>query len=337
MKRLSPIQKATVVFLLLFVFLGCTKEKDIKKLRVEDEKFLFGTYIKIIVYDENQEKARNAIETAFLEIERVDKKFNSKNPESIIYKLNNEKSLDSKKIFLDEEGIEIFEKIRKIYYISDRKYDITIAPLMKLWGFEEGAIPHIPEKEELKIILPKINFEKVKIEKNELILEKPVEEIDTGSFLKGYALEKAKEKMKEKGIKSGFLSSISSIATIGGKPDGSGWKIGIQNPEKTQEIMGVVELKDQCLGVSGDYQTFVEINGEKYHHILDKDTGYQINDKKLVAVIGNNGFDTDIYSTALFLMEPSKIISISEENGLDTLIVNSKMEIIKSKNFNLKQ
>ena len=121
------------LFVILFLFVSCGKEKIEK---YEDSQFLFGTYIKIIVYDSNKELAENSIKKAFEEIQRIDLKFNSKSEGSLIYNLN---SSNEKSLILDEEGQEIFSKIREAYEISGHKYDITIAPLLELWGFtEEG-------------------------------------------------------------------------------------------------------------------------------------------------------------------------------------------------------
>lgn len=86
--------------------------------------------------------------------------------------------------------------------------------------------------------------------------------IDTGSFLKGYAIKKATENLREVGVKSAFLSAISSIQTIGLKPDGTPWRIGVQDPDNPLKILGILELNNQSVGVSGDYQTFVEIDGK---------------------------------------------------------------------------
>lgn len=322
-------------FLLIFFFLfaACRFNKEVEK--YEDSRFLFGTYIKIIVYDNDVEKAKKSIEKAFNEIARIDEKFNSKFEGSLIYNLNTGKQ---KEVILDDEGKEIFSKVKEVYELSDRKYDITITPLMKLWGFTEENIDSlklkIPTKEEIEFTKMFVDFSKVKIEDNKLYLEEPIKEMDTGSFLKGYAVHKAKEVLKENGIKSAFITSISSIDLIGGKPNNKVWKIGLQNPKNISKTLGVLSLKDKAMGVSGDYQTYVEIDGEIYHHILDKETGYPIQDKKMVVVVADNAFDADLYSTSFFLMPIDKVLNFVESRkDLEVMIVDKDMQIIKSKNF----
>lgn len=321
------------LFIFFFLFAACRFNKEVEK--YEDSRFLFGTYIKIIVYDNDIEKAKKSIEKAFNEIARIDEKFNSKFEGSLIYNLNTGKQ---KEVILDDEGKEIFSKVKEVYELSDRKYDITITPLMKLWGFTEENIDSlklkIPTKEEIEFTKMFVDFSKVKIEDNKLYLEEPIKEMDTGSFLKGYAVHKAKEVLKENGIKSAFITSISSIDLIGGKPNNKVWKIGLQNPKNISKTLGVLSLKDKAMGVSGDYQTYVEIDGEIYHHILDKETGYPIQDKKMVVVVADNAFDADLYSTSFFLMPIDKVLNFVESRkDLEVMIVDKDMQIIKSKNF----
>lgn len=326
---------AIIIFMLLFL-LGCSEKKMQK---YEDSRFLFGTYMKIIIYDESLDKAKLASEKAFQEIERIDSKFNSKYEGSIIDMLNKS---SKKEVNLDAEGTEIFNEVEKMYILSNKKYDITIGPLLKLWGFTDEMIDSltlkVPKKEEIEFTKHFIGYDKVKKINNKLIIESPVKEIDTGSFLKGYALSQAKKLLLKEGIKSAFITSISSIDLIGSKPLDKPWKIGLQNPENPSELLGIVALKNKALGVSGDYQTYVEIDGEMYHHIIDKESGYPIRDKKMVAVVCNDAFLADLYSTTFFLMPIDKVMEyVESQKDLEVMIVDKDMNIVTSKNFEIEE
>lgn len=324
----SVIKRLFLIFLLPFVFIGCT---DKKMQKFESEKFLFGTYIKITVYDKDEKLAKKGMEEAFNEIERLDNKFNSKIKTSIIGRLNSDPATP---VELDDEGLMLFSKVKEVYDLSDKKYDITIGPLLKAWGFGEVGEISIPSKELLAHVLTEIDFDKVKIEGNKIHMEFPVNEIDTGSFLKGYAVARAKKAMEEIGITSAFITTISSIDVINTKPENKPWRIGVQNPENPEDLLGIVELNNEGMGVSGDYQTYVEINGEKYHHILDKTTGFPVKDKKLVMVICEDSFLADLYSTAFFTMPIEKIMKYAENNEkIKVLIVDKDMNILKTKNL----
>ncbi|MBC2856295.1 MAG: FAD:protein FMN transferase [Cetobacterium sp.] len=322
------IKKLSLIITIMLLFLSCGK-KEIKK--IEEEKFFFGTYIKIVAYDEDEKLAKTSINEAFKEIERIDRQYNSKVEGSLVSKLN---EAENKEVEFDDEGIMLLNQLTYIYNLSKGKYDVTISPLLNLWGFTEEGESSLPKDEDIKNALEEVNFEKVKIEGNNVRLEKPIKMLDTGSFLKGYALSKARQKMEANNIKSGFLTSISSIDTIGTKPQDKPWRVGLQNPNNPSEILGVVDLDGKSMGVSGDYQTYVEIDGKKYHHILDKATGYPVKDKKLVVVITEDGLMADMYSTAFFLMDTNEVMNyVNNKKDLEVLIVTDKDEIVTSENF----
>lgn len=320
------IKKLLLILFVSIILVSCNQK--IKK--IEKDEFTFGTYISITVYDTDDKKAEKAIKEAFLEMERIDKKYNSKVESSDIYKLN---SGEIKEIELDNEGVYIFSELKKVYELSDKKYDITIEPLVELWDFGREDVESIPTPEEIREVLKKIDFDNVVLKGNILSYKKDGVRIDTGSFLKGYAIERAKNILKKNGITSSFISSISSIETIGTKPEEKPWKIGVENPENPDKLIAIVELDGRGMGVSGDYQTYIEYDGKKYHHILDKNSGYPVEDKKMVVVICDDAFLCDMYSTAFFLMDISKVIEFANKNNIDVMIVDKDMKITTTKNM----
>lgn len=323
-------KEALLLFLSIIIIglFGCGNQKSGK---IVKEIFSFGTYIKITVYDEDRKKAEKAIEAAFKEIERIDNKLNTKSNGSIIDQIN--KSID-KKVKIDSESREIFTRVEEGYELSKGKYDITISPLLKVWGFASGGRDGLPSKEEIDKALSKVDYSKVVIEGDTLAFGPPVEKIDTGSFLKGYAIWKAKNIMEELGIQSAFITSVSSIETIGTKPGDKKWRIGLQNPSTPSEILDIVNLDDKAMGVSGDYQTFVEIDGKKYHHILDTNTGYPVSEKKMVVVICEDAFTADMFSTAFFSMPTKEILNYVENHkDIEVMIVDSDSKIVRSTGF----
>lgn len=327
--------KSKIIFLISLIFLffiSCSNQKIEK---YEESRFLFGTYIKIIVYEKDLDLAKKAVSEAFQEIERIDNKYNSKVEGSLVYKLNKG---EIKEIELDAEGQKIFKEVENAYNLSGGKFDITISPLLELWGFTEDSIDSLklklPKKEEIDFIKTFIDFKKVKIENNKLSLSIPIKEIDTGSFLKGYALSQAKKILVDRGITSAFITSISSIDLVGSKPNNKAWKIGLQNPKDPSDLIGITDLRDKALGVSGDYQTYVEIDGEVYHHILDLETGYPVEDKKMVVVITDDSFKADLYSTTFFLMPIEKVLNfVEKQKDIEVMIIDKDMNIIKTKGF----
>lgn len=324
------LKKILAILILPIFILSCSGGTEIKK--IEKNSFLFGTYISITVYDSDEKLANKAIDMAFSEIKRVDDKFNSKVSGSILDNLNSGKV---KEVTLDEEGVYLFENLKRVYELSHGKYDVTIGPLLDVWDFGTKEERTLPSSKDLEAAKEKVDFSKLVLDGNRLYFSEEGIEIDTGSFLKGYAVEKAKEVMREVGVTSAFISSISSIETIDSKPNGKPWRIGIENPINTQELLGVIELNNKGMGVSGDYQTYVEIDGKKYHHIIDKTTGYPVTDKKMVVVISDNAFFSDMYSTAFFMMPIDEVLNFAKNNDLEVFIVDKDMQTFRSEGFNL--
>ncbi|MGL5981780.1 MAG: FAD:protein FMN transferase, partial [Cetobacterium sp.] len=177
--------------------------------RVDEEKFAFGTFFKVSVFSSDMNKSKTSINKAFEEVQRIDYAYNSKVKNSLFFKLNN-----SKKEKIDDEAIYILKKVKEMYELSFGKYDITMEPLMAIWGFSEELEERktLPTDLELEKASKNVDFSKVILEKNIITIQSEDIKIDTGSFLKGYAVKKASEKLRESGIKSGFISAISSIS-----------------------------------------------------------------------------------------------------------------------------
>ena len=327
------MKKIIVLMLCMFLFTACGEKNSSPEKKITESRFLFGTYIQMIVYSENEKEAHEAVNAAFDRIGEIDSKYNSKTRGSVMYNLNNS---EKKEAVLDEEGVMLFQEVGRVYKLSHGKYDITISPLLETWGFYSDGRENIPSREELDKALKQIDFSKVELKNNIIKINEPIKEIDTGSFLKGYAVEEAKKVLAEKGIKNAFVSSVSSISTIGGKPDGTPWKIGIQNPDVSNEILGVAEVEGRALGISGDYQIYVEINGKKYHHIMDKETGYPIDNRKLVVVVCDSAFLADMYSTAFFSMTAEEIFDFAEKENIEVMIVDNSNKVKMTKSFHLK-
>lgn len=320
------IKKIFTLLLVMITITACGK-KEAQEFK--EEKFLFGTYIGMTVYHDDANIAKEAMEAAFDEMERIDMKFNSHWKGSDIDILNQD---PENGITLDDEGDMLFDEVDRVYNLSDGRFDITVEPLMELWGFGEEN-PTLPTKEEMAEVMKKVDYDLVIRDENHISLKAPLRELNTGAFLKGYATARAKVILAEAGIESAFVTTISSMETLGAKPKGP-WRIGIQDPSSPRDILDIVNLDGQAMGISGDYQTYVEIDGEKYHHILDPHTGYPVKDKKLVAVICEDALVGDLYSTAFFLMPLDEVMEYVESiDGLDVYIVDSNNTIIKSSGF----
>ena len=219
--------------------------------------------------------------------------------------------------------LELLKKSLKVSKASDGAFDVTIGPLTKLWGFQNKNY-RIPDKKEIEKALKKIGFEKIVDDKGNISIPSWVE-FDWGGSAKGFGVDLAYQKLKKLGIKSGFINAGGDIYCWGKNPENRPWRVGIKHPQK-EGFLGVVASTNVGIATSGDYQRFFEVNGIRYHHILNPFNGYPARGKQSVTVIGPETVLCDALATALFVStEERKILKKFPEYG--AIIVNSKGKI----------
>lgn len=302
------------IFLPFFIF-GCAGKYH----KYEESRFLLNTLISITIYDKDINKAKTAAQDSFAEIERIDRNINSHSENGEIYRLNNS---NGEFIELSEETMSLLKKSIEIGHETNGKYDITIAPLFEAWNFEQEENASLPDRKVLGEKIKLVNYKNIIIEGNRAKLLKNGTKIETGGFLKGYAMYRAREILKKQKIESAFISATSTIETIGIKPNGEKWKIGLQNPSDIGEYLDILELSDMAIGVAGDYQTYIEVNGKKYHHILNTKTGYPVEGIKMVVILAKTGYEADMYDTAIFAAGLEAGTKIMKKHNFPGIIVD---------------
>ena len=306
-------------------------------------RFLFHSDIKIKIpeiYDDS------IFDKLFGILENVDEKYNSYSENSYIDKINKNSGHFVK---VNDETIEILSKIIHLSKIIGGEYDITIMPLIRLWGFYKQN-PILPFLDKIKKVKRLVDYKKIIIDKkrNRVKIEKN-QEIITGSFIKAYAIEKIVEEMKKIGIKDAIENAGgSSIIAI------NEWGIIAENPEEEREILrtekGIpikitqnqyagndeyndlfeIKIKNKSFSTSNQKNTYILINNEKYGHIISPKTGFPSQNKQ-VGVITENAFFGDIISTGLYNQTPCKFYEImgklSKEMEISGFLIDKDGEI----------
>ena len=306
-------------------------------------RFLFHSDIKIKIpeiYDDS------IFDKLFGILENVDEKYNSYSENSYIDKINKNSGHFVK---VNDETIEILSKIIHLSKIIGGEYDITIMPLIRLWGFYKQN-PILPSLDKIKKVKRLVDYKKIIIDKkrNRVKIEKN-QEIITGSFIKAYAIEKIVEEMKKIGIKDTIVNAGgSSIIAI------NEWGIITENPEEEREILrnkkGMpikitqnqyadndeyndlfeIKIKNKSFSTSNQKNTYILINNEKYGHIISPKTGFPSQNKQ-VGVITENAFFGDIISTGLYNQTPCKFYEImgklSKEMEISGFLIDKDGEI----------
>lgn len=184
--------------------------------------------------------------------------------------------------------------------------DISIYPILRTWGFTTGEYA-VPSEEAIAALLPLADYTQVELSGSTASLPDGME-IDLGSVAKGYTGEELAGLLRENGVTSALLDLGGSIQTVGAKPDGSPWRVGIRDPEGDGSL-GVVEIIGQAVVTSGGYERYFEEDGVRYWHILDPKTGTPAHNGLVsVTVVGDSGMICDGLSTALFVMGLDKAL-----------------------------
>lgn len=233
-------------------------------------------------------------------------------------------------------GVEVNARLKgwldRIYEIerdSNGALDITVAPVAKLWNIESEH-PRVPDETELKEALNRVNYKNILLDGGQSFRLLEGTQIDLGAVGKGIACEELAYTLRHADFCSGTISVGGSIAVVGHKPDGTPWKLGIQNPRgETGEVMGVLSIKDNCfLSTSGDYEKYFMEDNKRYHHILDPRTGRPAQSGLIsVTIISEYGLDSDALSTACFVLGLEEGMALAEKYHAEAIFIDEHKQV----------
>ena len=271
------------------------------------------------------ENAKTAVNEASALVEDLENKLSVTNPESEISKIN---SSANNAIKISEDTLTLISTALDVNKKSGGAFDITIYPIVKLWGFTTGKY-EVPKKEEILKNLEYVDSSNIKLNEKEGTVTVPENiEIDLGGIAKGYAGKKAAEKIRSMGIESALLNLGGNIQTIGSKPDGSAWGVSICNPEDSSKQLCRIEVVDKAVVTSGGYQRYFEENGKSYHHIIDPKSGYPAENGLLsVTIVDEDGMLCDALSTTLFVLGKDKALEYCEKYGIEAILMTDDKKI----------
>lgn len=240
---------------------------------------------------------RAAARQAQEELLRLDRLLSVTDEASEVYALNH-RTADTCE--LSPELTALLEQALILARQTGGTFDPTVYPVVRAWGFTTETY-QVPEQEELDRLLPLVDHTAPLLNANTLTLPEGVQ-LDFGGIAKGWAGDRAAQLLRGKGVTSAVLRLGGNIHTIGTKPDGSAWRIGIEDPV-SGGTLGTVSVADLAVVTSGSYQRFFTANGQTYHHIIDPDSGRPADSGLTsVTVVGKYGARCDALSTALFVM-----------------------------------
>lgn len=283
--------------------------------------FAMGTYMILTAYGESAEEALTISEDRIQELESL---WSVTDESSDIYRVNQSGGMETE---VSGETAEILQFALDMAKQTNGALDPTISPVVTAWGFISGEY-YIPAEDELTGLLQNIDYEKVLLEGNYVTLPDGMQ-LDLGAVGKGYTGDIIAELLKEQGVTSALLDIGGNVQTVGRKPDGSRWRLGIQNPFG-EGSLGILESEDGAVVTSGNYERFfIGEDGKQYGHIIDPSTGYSAESGLAsVSIIAKEGKLCDALSTAIYVMGLEGATEYWQENGgFEMLLVTDENEI----------
>jgi thiamine biosynthesis lipoprotein len=269
--------------------------------RLESSADAMGSTYSVVLYDEDRDRMETAAETVFDEVRRLDGVLSNYKPESAWSQVNQ---------FAAERPVEVPGELYNLIAAcveysrkSDGAFDITVGPLMKVWGFYKGT-GHLPARGEVKKAMASVGYKNLILDARAQTVRfaKKGVEIDPGGIGKGYAVDRMVEILRERKIKIALVSaSGSSIYAMGAPPGEPGWKVSIRDPRDESKTVQDIVLKDESLSTSGSYEKFFEADGKIYAHIMDPRTGFPAGGMLSVSIVTPRTIDSEAWCKPFFI------------------------------------
>ncbi|MBM7582529.1 thiamine biosynthesis lipoprotein [Caldicoprobacter guelmensis] len=322
--------RAMLAILLLCVTLqGCTKVETLKEYR--KDIFALNTWVNIRLYAGKD--GPTILDKAVKRIEEIENRMSVTIPDSDVSRINSNAGKQPVKVH--DDTFEVIKKALEYAELSNGAFDITIYPIVKLWGITSEH-PRVPTEAEIKDKLKFVNYKDVVLNEDQktVYLEKEGMGIDLGAIAKGYAADEVARILREQGVTHALINMGGNVVALGGKPDGRPWRVGVRNPrsENMQSHITIIEIMDGSVVSSGDYERYFEQGGKRYHHIFDPSTGYPANSGLMATtVVAPKSIDADALSTTVFIMGAEKGLQLVDKlEGIEALAVTFDKKIYAS-------
>ncbi len=307
-----------LTFLLLgAVLAGCKP----KAAYIFNEGMIYGTVYHVTYESPDGHDLQEGIEA---EMKKLDNSMSTFNPNSTLSKVN-----QNRDTILDDYFLTIYKKAYEVSEISDGAFDITVAPMVNIWGFgfknKENVTPGLIDS--LKQL---VGYKKIKLVNGKIVKEHPNTMLDCSAIAKGFACDLVGQYLKKQGCQNYMVEIGGEIVAHGKNNKGHYWRIGINRPtEETftekQSLKAIVELKDKALATSGNYRNFYVEGGKKYAHTIDPHTGYPVQHSLLsTTVLANDCMTADAFATAFMVLGIEKSIELAgSRNDIEVYFIYS--------------
>lgn len=271
-------------------------------IRYESHLEAMGGIYSIVVYGPDRTKLEAAVNSAFEEIQRLDQLLSNYKPTSEWSEVN--RDAPRRPVPVSSELYRLLEACAEYSRRSEGAFDITVGPLMKVWGFYKGS-GRLPHRAEVRTGLASVGMAHVALDPaaRTVRFTRPGVEMDPGGIGKGYAVDRVVEILRQGGIASAFVSAATStVYGLGAPPsDARGWEVRIVHPKDRNLTVQTLHLKDESMSTSGNYEKFFVAGGRMYSHIMDPRTGYPAEGMLQVSVVAPRALDSEAWTKPIYI------------------------------------
>jgi len=270
-------------------------------LRLESSVVAMGSAYSVVVYGEDRTRMEEAVDAAFEEVHRLDEMLSNYKPASELSEINRKAA--EQPVPVTQEMFDLLAACVEYSRASEGAFDISVGPLMKVWGFYKGT-GRLPHRAEVRGALEKVGYRNILLDaaNRSVRFAKAGVELDPGGIGKGYAVDRMVEVLKQYGIQTALVSaSGSSIYGLGAPPGEKGWKVQIRDPKDERKTVADVYLKDESMSTSGSYEKFFRAEGRIYSHIMDPRTGWPAQGVLSVSAVTPRTIDSEAWTKPLFV------------------------------------
>ncbi len=316
------MKRKIVILLNLLLIISIGASCAAKPKSAQAQIFAMDTVMSLTAYGKNAEEA---VAAATREINKLDKMLSATDPDSEVSKIN--ASAESA-VPVSEPVLKQIAVAKEVYQKSGGAFDISILPLLELWGFGTEKA-HVPSDSEVSQAMSKLSFMGVEASDSSVKIPKEAK-ITLAAIAKGYTSQYLYDLFRTMGVSSAIVSLGGNVQAVGTKPDGSKWRVGVQDPIDSTKFLGTLEIADLAAVTSGGYQRYFEENGVRYHHILDPKTGRPSESGLLsVTIVCQDGTHADALSTTLFVLGEEKAIDYWRSNGgFEAILVTNDGRVV---------
>ena len=324
--------KKIISLFLLFSFWNFHAQESYSKALL-----LMGCNFEITVVANTPEEGDKYINIAIQEIQRIEKLISSWDEDSQTSAIN--KNAGKSWVKVPQELFDLISRSQKISKLTEGAFDISYASIDQLWHYD-GSMTRLPSAKAIQQSIAKIGWYKIEMDAEQLKIKLPETgmKIGFGAIGKGYAADKAKALLVKMGVVGGIINASGDMNCWGTQPNGKDWKVAITNPLNKGKAFAYFPILNSAVVTSGNYEKYIEINNQRYTHIIDPRTGYPTTELISCTVFAPKAELADALATSIFVMgKESGLFLINQLPNIECILVDAHGNIFYSKHIKTQQ